>query len=104
MRKELTMTLTKADLADSITNQCDIAKTRSIQLVESILEFIKVRLESGEDVLLSRFGKFCVSGKIERRGRNPATGRDPTLRARKVVTFRCSPVLRKGINRALGKH
>ena len=92
------MTLTKDDIAESINSQYGLTKAKSIQLVESVLEFIKASLESGEDVLLSGFGKFCVSGKAARRGRNPATGRDLTLRARRVVTFRCSPVLKGKLN------
>ena len=58
----------------------------------------KQNLENGEDVLISGFGKFCVKEKKERKGRNPATGDDMMLSPRKVVTFRCSPVLRKRIN------
>ena len=53
---------------------------------------------SGEDVLVSRFGKFCVNEKSERRGRNPATGEDLMLVQRKVVTFKCSGRLRERIN------
>jgi len=92
------MSLTKADIIDSIYNQCDFSKTRSIQLTESILETVKKTLESGEDVLISGFGKFSVSEKNERRGRNPATGNDLTLEAKRVVTFKCSPVFAKKIN------
>ena len=68
------MTLTKADIAEAIWNKTDIPKWRSAELVESIFEAIKERLESGEDVLISGFGKFCVKEKQERRGRNPQTG------------------------------
>jgi len=55
-------------------------------------------LESGEDVLISGFGKFCVKEKKERKGRNPATGGDMMLRPRKVVTFKCSGKLRDRVN------
>jgi integration host factor subunit alpha len=92
------MTLTKADISESIYNQYGFSKGKSTQLVESILEFIKAGLESGEDVLLSGFGKFSVTGKDARRGRNPATGNDITLGARRVVTFHCSPVVRAKIS------
>ena len=64
-----------------------------------LLETIKQTFESGEDVLISEFGKFCVNEKNERRGRNPQTGEDLPLRARIVVIFRCSTVLREKINR-----
>jgi integration host factor subunit alpha len=59
---------------------------------------MKRTLASGEDVLISGFGKFCVNEKSERRGRNPATGEDMMLRPRRVVTFKCSGALRKKIN------
>jgi integration host factor subunit alpha len=93
------MTLTKADLVDSIYTQTDLPKTKSAQLVESLLEIIKKGLENGEDVLISGFGKFCVKEKRKRRGRNPQTGEDLMLGERRVVTFKCSGVLRSKINR-----
>jgi integration host factor subunit alpha len=69
-----------------------------VEIIESLLEIIKQRLESGEDVLISGFGKFCVKEKKARRGRNPATGSDLVLRARQIVTFKCSGKLRNKIN------
>lgn len=92
------MTLTKDEIADSISTQHDFSKARSTHLIEAILEFIKASLQSGEDVLLSGFGKFSVNRKNARRGRNPATGDDITLGARRVVTFRCSPLFRGKLN------
>jgi integration host factor subunit alpha len=65
---------------------------------EKLLEIIKSTLESGEDILISGFGKFCVNEKNARKGRNPATGADMMLKPRRVVTFRCSASLRKKIN------
>ncbi len=89
------MTLTKEHIMDSIYNQCGHSKRRSADLVESLLEIIKSTLASGEDVMISGFGKFCVRDKKERRGvRNPKTGEDMMLRARRVVVFKCSRVLR----------
>lgn len=93
------MTLTKADLIDSLYNQLNLPKTRSAELAESLLEIIKKALENGEDVLISGFGKFCVKDKRKRRGRNPQTGEDLMLGERRVVTFKCSGVLRSKINR-----
>jgi integration host factor subunit alpha len=93
------MSITKARLADSIQNQLGLSKNDSIQAIESILEIIKETLEKGEDILITGFGKFCVNVKKKRRGRNPQTGENLTLGARKVVTFRCSGVLREKINR-----
>ena len=92
------MTLTKQDLIDSIYNQSDLQKQESTPIVESLLEIIKRTLESGEDVLITGFGKFCVKDKKERKGRNPETGGDMKLRARRVVVFQCSGVLRERIN------
>ena len=92
------MTLTKAHIIDSIYNQSEYSKTKSTYLIESVLEIIKKSLESGEDVLVSGFGKFCVKEKRERRGRNPATGEDLMLEARRVVTFKCSGKLREKVN------
>jgi integration host factor subunit alpha len=67
-------------------------------LVESIISTMKNTLESGEDILISGFGKLCVKEKAERKGRNPATGEDLIQPKRKVVTFRCSGRLREKIN------
>jgi len=92
------MALTKADIVDSIKNRLGFTKKQSIEVVGTLLENIKKKLESGEDVLISGFGKFCVKQKEERRGRNPATGSDMMLPPRKVVTFKCSGRLRDKIN------
>ena len=92
------MSLTKERIIDTIYNSSDLSKMQSRQAVESLLEAIKKTLESGEDVLISGFGKFSVKEKNERRGRNPATGNDLMLGARRVVTFKCSGRLRDKIN------
>jgi len=92
------MTLTKAQIIDSIQNQTGFPKNKSSEIVETLLEIIKKVLASGEDVLISSFGKFCVREKRERKGRNPATGNAMMLRSRKVVTFNCSGKLRNKIN------
>ena len=94
------MTLTKAQIVESIQNQTGFPKNRSSEIVETLLEIIKKTLTSGEDVLVSGFGKFCVNEKKERKGRNPSTGEDMMLAPRKVVTFKCSGKLRDRINKA----
>jgi len=66
------MTLKKSDIVNSISNHVGFTKRQSVETVESLLEIIKQSLESGKDVLISGFGKFCVKDKRERRGRNPA--------------------------------
>ena len=93
------MTLTKADLKEFIHKNHDIPRTESSEIIETLLEIIKRTLERGEDVMVSGFGKFCIRDKKERKGRNPATGDDLMLESRKVVLFRCSPVLRDKINK-----
>ena len=92
------MALTKDDLMNSIHKKLDLPKSKSVRLVESLLETVKMKLEQGEDVLISRFGKFCVKNKNARRGRNPATGEDLMLGSKRIVTFKCSPVLRDKVN------
>jgi len=93
------MTLTKDDIVKSIQNHLGIPKTKSTELIECLLETFKKTLVSGDDVLISGFGKFCVKNKNKRRGRNPATGKDLMLASRRVVTFKCSPVLRSKVKR-----
>ncbi len=93
------MTLTKEDIVNSVHNHLGQPKMKAIELVETTLEIMKNTLGAGEDVLISGFGKFCVREKNERIGRNPKTGEDVPIKARKVVTFRCSHVLREKVNR-----
>jgi integration host factor subunit alpha len=92
------MTLKKENLIESMYNQCGFSKPKSRAVVETLFELIKKSLESGDDVLISGFGKFYVRKKSTRRGRNPATGEDLILGGRTVVGFRCSPVLRDKVN------
>ena len=92
------MALTKDHLMNSIHKKLGLPKSKSVKLVESLLETMKMKLEQGEDVLISRFGKFCVKNKKARRGRNPATGEDLILGSKRIVTFKCSPVLRDKVN------
>ena len=95
---DLLISMTKANIIDSVWDKSDFQKQESRSAVESLLEIIKHRLESGEDVLISRFGKFCVKDKKERKGRNPHTADDMKLRARRVVTFKSSGMLRDKVN------
>ncbi len=92
------MTLTKADIVEAVAEQNGYTNKRSFEVVETLLELIKSSLESGEDVLVSGFGRFCVNEKKERMGRNPATGEAMMLAPRKLLTFRCSGLLRDKIN------
>ncbi len=92
------MTLTKANIVEAVAEQIGYTKNQSVNTIETLLELIKRSLESGEDVLISGFGKFCVKEKRERRGRNPSTGEDMMLEPRRVVTFNCSRKLRDRVN------
>jgi integration host factor subunit alpha len=92
------MALTKKDIVDQVQEQLGFPKNQSVDITESLLELIKSSLEAGDDVLVSGFGKFCVKQKAKRKGRNPATGEDAILPARRVVTFKCSGKIREKIN------
>ncbi len=91
-------TITKARIVEAVVETNGYTRKKSIETVEILLELIKQSLESGDDVLISGFGKFCVKNKKKRRGRNPATGKDMIIERRKVVTFKCSRSLREKIN------
>ncbi|HYA01856.1 MAG TPA: integration host factor subunit alpha [Syntrophobacteria bacterium] len=92
------MTLTKAHIVENLFAKNLFTKSECAQIVETLFEIIKQALEQGEDVLVSGFGKFSVKDKNQRRGRNPQTGQPIMLDPRKVVTFKCSGVLRSRIN------
>lgn len=91
------MALTKQDIVLKV-NELGFPKKQSVEIIETLLEIMKQALEQSDEVLISGFGKFCVKEKNVRRGRNPATGDDLLLPARKVVTFKCSGKLRNKMN------
>ena len=91
-------TLTKAHIVDAVIEANGFTRRKSVETFESLFELIKSTLETGEDVLISGFGRFCVKQKAERRGRNPATGKDMMLAPRKVVTFKWSGKLKEKLN------
>jgi integration host factor subunit alpha len=93
------MSLTKEKIINDIYNHVGLSKTRSRNVVENLFELMKQTLASGENLLVSGFGKFIVRGKAERRGRNPQTTENLRLRARRVVVFKTSGVLRNKINK-----
>jgi len=94
-----TMTLTRASITEMVAAENGWSQKQSSEYVDLLIEIMKSSLASGEDLLISGFGKFSVKEKRERKGRNPATGDDLTLRPRKVVTFKSSGRLRDLINR-----
>lgn len=92
------MTLTKVDIVEATAEHNGYTRLNYTVIVETMLAIIKPTLESGDDVLVSGFGKFCVKAKKERRGRNSSTDGDMMLRPRKVLSFSCSGKLRGKIN------
>ena len=90
--------LTKADLADAVYATIDVDKQKSTQIIEDYIEILKESLEKEGKAMLSGFGCYEVKFKPARRGRNPQTGETITLRARKVIKFKPSQLLRKAIN------
>jgi integration host factor subunit alpha len=91
------MSMTKIDIIDSIYEHLDIPKKDSIRIVEGLFDIIKNELGKSNDVKISGFGKWTVKAKRKRKGRNPQTGKEMTIDARKVVTFKPSHVLRKSM-------
>lgn len=91
------MALTKNGIVDRV-QEMGLTRKSAVTVIESLLEIIKKTLATGDDVLISGFGKFTVKHKHSRMGRNPATGDDLMLKKRKVVTFKCSGILRDRIN------
>ena len=94
------MTLTKAHVAQKIADDCGFMKGEAAEVLEKLLDIMKKKLLTGEDVMISSFGKWHVRSKRPRRGRNPQTGREIVLDARRVVTWSYSPVLKKAVNEA----
>jgi integration host factor subunit alpha len=94
------MTLTQDKLISLIQHQVGLGKQESRTAVDRVLELMKATIASGEDVLISGFGKFHIRQKNERRGRNPQTKASLMLRARQVVVFKTSGVLRSRMNRS----
>lgn len=92
------MACTKQTLVERIIEDTDLDAQAAHDALETLLEIMKGTLESGEDVMVSGFGKFCVNQKAPRKGRNPATGDTMILPKRRVVTFKLSGKLHKRIN------
>ena len=97
-KEPIAVPLTKSDLIESIYHRAGIMKRDAVRAFETTVELIKATLSSGEDVLISGFGKFEVKEKDKRKGRNPQTGGDLMLRPRRVIKFRASGVLRDKMN------
>lgn len=91
-------TVTKADIVDRVYNKIGFSKKEASELVELVFNTLKDVLHDGEKIKISGFGNFVVRGKHERVGRNPQTGEQIKISARRVLTFRPSQVLKAMLN------
>ncbi len=89
--------MTKADLVDAIYERVGFSKKESAKIVELVFDIIKETLEKGEKIKISGFGNFVVRDKRSRIGRNPQTGQEIEISARRVLTFKPSQVLRNAL-------
>ncbi len=96
------MSLTKADIADRLFDEVGLNKREAKEFVDAYFEVIKAALESGENVKLSGFGNFQLRDKNPRPGRNPKTGEEIPITARRVVTFRPGQKLRARVEAYVG--
>ncbi|GLS84762.1 integration host factor subunit alpha [Paraferrimonas haliotis] len=94
------MALTKAEMAEHLFETLGLNKRASKEIVEAFFEEIRASLENGEQVKLSGFGNFDLRDKNERPGRNPKTGEDIPISARRVVTFRPGQKLKSRVEKA----
>jgi len=92
------LTLTKDRIVDSIYKNADFKKLEATRAFGTLMEIMKYTLSSGDDIMISGFGKFAVKENKERRGRNPQTRTALILDARRVITFTCSGVLSNKLN------
>jgi len=91
-------TLTRADLAEAVSQKMDLPRNESQELVELVIGEICNSLEHGNPVKLSSFGSFGLREKNERIGRNPKTGEEKVISPRRVLVFRASNVMKSRIN------
>ena len=92
------MAMTKLDIIQIVSDKLGLSKRDSSRIVESVFEIMKEQLSKGDTVKISGFGNFVVRGKKARRGRNPQTGSEMEISARKVLTFKSSQILKKTLN------
>jgi integration host factor subunit alpha len=96
------MALTKADMAEKLFEELGLNKREAKELVELFFEEIRAALENGRQVKLSGFGNFDLREKNERPGRNPKTGEEIPISARRVVTFRSGQKLKARVEAYAG--
>ena len=91
--------MTKAEIVAALAAEKGMTKNEAVELVENVLDLVKDALVQGEEVKIAGFGKFEVKAKADRKGRNPQTGVDITIAARRIVTWRPSTILKSRLNR-----
>ena len=94
-------TLTRSDLSKAVERAAGLPYRESMELVNSVVDIVSDRLSSGEAVKIPSFGTFKVRGKAERMGRNPKTGEEFTISARRAIVFRASPGLKERVARGM---
>ena len=92
------MAMTKIDIVQKVSDTLGISRNNSTQIVESMFEIMKEQISKGDAVKVSGFGNFLVRSKNARRGRNPQTGNEMEISARKILKFKSSQILRKALN------
>ena len=95
-------TKTRADLRDAVHAELGLPSRDAAELVDGVIEAIAERLEAGETVKISSFGRFTVRDKELRMGRNPKTGEPAAILPRRVVVFKPSAILKRRITKAMG--
>lgn len=95
-------TLTKAELVESVYEKIGFSKKEAADIVEMIFDTMKETLEKGEKIKISGFGNFVIRQKRPRIGRNPQTGEEIEITARKVLTFKPSQILKAALNTGQG--
>jgi len=91
------MTLTKSDIVEDLNNEIGLNKREAKELVDMLFNDIKILLSEGHEVKLSGFGNFQLRDKSSRPGRNPRTGEDVEISARRVVTFKSGQKLKESV-------
>lgn len=90
--------MTKADIVEKIYEKIGFSKKESAEFVDMVFDIMKDTLENGEKIKIAGFGNFVVKEKADRRGRNPQTGEEITISARRILAFKPSQVLKSSLN------
>lgn len=90
--------MTKADIAGKMQEQMGFTVKQSLEVVDAVFDMMKETLAQGHDLKITGFGNFKLTDKEARKGRNPHTGEEMTIEARRVLTFKPGPALKKKVN------